>query len=555
LNQAHATTPATVLQDLIRKEEQVVIASAPWSDRRLALLEICRACDMFFLTSDQHNDELVGLYREGCNKAIKLFLDNSCNLTRAALFPSSHETMRWANAVIQHCGRLSLCEKLLEYQRSNLGKLTLIGSTVHFDFSARYLGLESLERDEFEWVSDLTNKVQQPARELLDSVAPEIRECMRSLVRRWGNHFIAYDTTPEIDAFFQQHGILAAQKMFGQDSFAGDAQFGALPFDFYRALVGVLIGWGLKHMNFASLLVESNSELLIQNQITVTADIDKFVGYMADALGVTMNEAQQGLALVELGLENTECCVPGNTPPPLIRVSGRQYLKMPSGMLMGPFYFMLRNLRFRYRTDWDRAVNGREAIFRDELYALFPQQHLIKVARNVELKTNGKKATDIDAVVIDPANEVIGLFQLKWQDSFESSMKERSAKLRNFAREANEWISAVRSYVETATPGQTAQILNIPLQLVRNLSGYRLFVIGRNFAHFSGDSRPDPHVAWGLWPQVLRLVHQKYSFANPIAALHMELQADSPFLRTPPSAEEYEIQLTSHKVLLHAPAR
>lgn len=551
MNQVHRS-PTALLQNLIHDEERQIKDSVPSRDRPLMLLELCRASDMFFLTTNQHPDELVSLYRHGCNRAIKLFWDGPRTFRRAPLFPSSPETMRWANALIQHCGKLSLCEQLVEHERCGLGELTVAGPTLHFRFTARHLGIESVERNAFGWVGDLIHTIQQPTRQQLNAVEPHIRDRMRSMVRRWGNHFIAYETTPEIDSFFQDRGILEAQKMFGQDSFHADARFGNQPFSFYRALVSILIGWGLKHITFASLLVELNPDLLIQNQITLTADIDKFAGYMADALGVTMNEAQLGLAMVVLDSHNTQCCIPGNVPPPLIRASAEQYLKLPSGMLNGPFYFMLRNLRLQHRTDWDRAVNDRESIFRDELYALFPQERLIKIRRAVRLKRNGKSATDIDGVVIDPANRVIGLFQLKWQDSFESSMKERFARLSNFVESANEWISIVRAYIGTAAPNEMARILGVSPDLASNVSNYRLFVIGRHFAHFSGDTKPDSQVAWGLWPQVLRLIHDKYDYENPIAVLHSEIQKDSPFLKPPPVVQDYVVRLTSHKVFLHA---
>lgn len=554
MNQRTANQASSVLDKLIRDEEHSLATGAALSDKRLALLEICRASDMFFLTVHQHSDELVGLYRHGCNRAIKLFLDTSCNLPRAALYPSTPKTMGWANAVIQHCGRLSLCEKLLEYEQSGLGTLTLKGSTIHFHFTARHHGLESLERDEFAWVSNLIHAIQQPARKLLDAEESDIREQMRPLVRRWEKHFIGYGTTPEVDSFFHERGSLLAQKMFGQDSFHGDASFGGLPFNFYRALVSVLIGWGLKHITFASLLVENNPDLLIQNQITLTADIDKFTEYMAAALGTTTDRAQRGLAVAELNLENIHrCCIAGNVPPPLIRISAEQYLKMPSGMLNGPFHFMLRNLRHLHPTDWDRAVNGRESIFRDELYALFPQERLIKKPRGLQLRRNGRKATDIDAVVIDPENRAIGFFQLKWQDSFESSMKERSAKLRNFVRETNQWISTVRAYIESASAAEMARILNVSVDLTRNVSSYRLFVIGRTFAHFSGNTQPDPGVAWGLWPQVLRLMHEKHNNNNPIVSLHTDLREQSPLLKPPLSLEQTDITLASHNVVVHPP--
>ena len=108
---------------------------------------------------------------------------------------------------------------------------------------------------------------------------------------------------------------------------------------------------------------------------------------------------------------------------------------------------MLRNLRMRYPADWDRAVNGREVLFRDELFELFPQDWLVKIPRSIGLKEGGQKLTDIDAVVLDERNGLAGLFQLKWQEPFGHSMRERAARMKNFQEEANSWINVITLYL------------------------------------------------------------------------------------------------------------
>ena len=75
---------------------------------------------------------------------------------------------------------------------------------------------------------------------------------MSPLVSPWREHFIQYDTIPEIDHFFQGQGLLWARARYepGQDAFAPYATFGGLPFALYREAVVAVIAWVLKHLTY-----------------------------------------------------------------------------------------------------------------------------------------------------------------------------------------------------------------------------------------------------------------------------------------------------------------
>jgi len=229
-----------------------------------------------------------------------------------------------------------------------------------------------------------------------------------------------------------------------------------------------------------------------------------------------------------LNIENARrLCINGHTVPPLIRTSSEQFLKPVAGFLDEPFQFMLRNLRVHYRADWDRAVNDRELLFRDELFQLFPQDWLVKVSRSVKLMNGNKVLTDIDAVVLDPKNGIVGLFQLKWQDPFGHSMRERSARMQNFQIGANSWIVAVKDFLANTTDKEVNRVFGWPGSMQR--LECRLFIVGRYFAHFSGDTKSDESAAWAVWPQLMRLARATEDSGSPILALHSAVVADSPF--------------------------
>ena len=522
-------TATEVVEELVRNETCRVARSWNHPERRLGLLEVCRAIDTIVLSANHQRTDLIELCRQGANKAISLFMDESCRMSRAPIFPSNHETLQWAFSALQHCGRIASCEKLLDYERAGLGRFSRRGGDVQFEITPAHAGLEALEVEEFELMSESIADKQQPICDLLWRAQPTIHDRMKGLVYCWADHFIGYNAAPEVDQFFEQRGMLAAQRMVGHDVFLEEAMFGGRPFWFYRAGVSTLIGWAIKHIHFAAVLQDLRPDLRIQNLVTVTADIDKLTTELASALSATEKDASQVLAVLETNLDNApQLLVNGHAPPPLIRVASEQFLKMTSGFLIEPFQLMLRNLRTQFRDDWDRAVNGRESRFRQELLQLFPQDWLVKIPTGISLRKSGKTLTDIDAVLYDKRNGVVGLFQLKWQDAFGHLMRERTAKMKNFCREAQKWIDTVLSYLATTRPEEVQRVLGVPSNQPQPLQ-YRLFVIGRYFAHFSGDSVPDRRATWMVWPQLMRLAKKVADSENPVEELYSAAIGDSPF--------------------------
>jgi hypothetical protein len=69
------------LQDLLRAEERKIINPFPAVQRRVAVLELVRSIDHFFLwqnsrgeQSTHHEQEIDSFFIYGCNKALQLFL-------------------------------------------------------------------------------------------------------------------------------------------------------------------------------------------------------------------------------------------------------------------------------------------------------------------------------------------------------------------------------------------------------------------------------------------------------------------------------------------------
>lgn len=100
-------------------------------------------------------------------------------------------------------------------------------------------------------------------------------------------------------------------------------------------------------------------------------------------------------------------------------------------------------------------------------------------------------------MVLDKRNGVLGLFQLKWQDPFGSSMRERESKERNFVAPTNRWIDIVHSRDSEGGAAQLALRFGFPKRLAASVKDVLLFVIGRYFSCFSDGTVRDRRAAWG----------------------------------------------------------
>ena len=155
---------------------------------------------------------------------------------------------------------------------------------------------------------------------------------------------------------------------------------------------------------------------------------------------------------------------------------------------------MLAELYRRYRKDWDRAVDGREEHFRKELNDLFSAERFAKAEKPLKLRNKGRVATDIDAALFDKATGTLGLFQLKWQDPFGTSMRKRNSKMMNFLEETDQWVSTVSSILRE-TPEVLNHLLGDRTVRIKDTKKIHLFVIGRHFSHFSGEASRVPEAA------------------------------------------------------------
>ena len=488
--------PSDILAELKHREEERILSTLP-GERRWGLLELVRAIDYYFVyvlgfdekrREEEIDSERWDLYRHGQSKAVSLFVDQSSILPGPSLTRSTPVHQRWADAVIQSCGRLSICEMILNLHRYGLVELSLPSpKAIHATVRERELGVEPLEAEEFRIFSDLATEIDQHIRDQLLAIKPGAMALMGPLVSPWEEHFIQYDTIPEIDSYFHGQGHLWARAHYerAQDAFPPQATFGDLPFELYKEAAVHVISWALKHISFCGLLLSREAHLDIRNVLTITKAESQLQSDLSAALGVTEAEARQVLNTLRMMPQNLHAHTsePAVDIAPFLNINSGGVIHSIAGTLGSPFDFMLAELNRRYPKDWDHAVNEREGVFRKELCDLFPTQRFWKAEKPLKLKHEGAIATDIDAAVFDASTGTLGLFELKWQDPFGTSMRKRNSKMKNFLNETNRWVSTVSSILNR-NPQALDNLLGQEITHICDTKRILLFVIGRHFPTF-----------------------------------------------------------------------
>lgn len=506
------------------------------TDSRIPLLQLLRCVDfnsVLNLTREESEDQkFVNLLEAwGFNEALSLFWTDDTRKVGIQAFRSTPALEAWGNSVLRACGRLRFMEHYLELLRLDLLEILNISES-YLEVRPKHpgSGVERFEAQELIAWHQAANGFEL-SQEFLDSHR-EILEEMRSLVRPGQGHFIAYDTTPAIDDWYDRWSFTIAPTFLGWDCFPGHSEFGGLPYYQYLECVRNLMAFSLKHLDFCSLLCQGHASIdsmdIFANP-AIWADATRYMSYAVDC---SEEISVQLMSLTAVTPDNACYILPlqASAPAPHYMISRDLVVRSIKGCLDQPFAFLLRELRRKYSTDWDRAVDDREHLFRRDLVDAFSvYDRIVFFTDNISITTSIGK-TDIDAFAYDPMTKVAALFQLKWQDLFANEMRERESRKRNFLEKGNEWVNKVCCWLKEGKLAQTLRSCGMPKREAEGITDTRVFVLGRNSSHFSGEFQKDSRAAWGSWVRLATLLRE-----NPMSECPLSLVFDS-FQNEPPSS-------------------
>jgi hypothetical protein len=321
-----------------------------------------------------------------------------------------------------------------------------------------------------------------------------------------------------------------------------NATIGGCPVQLYRDVLKWLIAHAFHAHDLGDETTPRSEQVLIEAIASSLATDPELVGHALSGFTLDREDAAYHAA------------VPGIAAAPLVRVESDQLVWSLHGLTSEPLLFLTRELRRRDPQEYHNAGYLREIVFREDLYALFPDKRFVTSAGRMKLRRNdGDVRTDIDAVIFDRKTGTLGIFELKSQDPFARSTAELTRQRDNVLY-ANRQISGTLDWLKRHGGGDLLNRLDARTAKTFRVQKVYPFVLGRYLAHFSDGATPDRRAAWSTWPQLLRLLDGqpvRATDANPIASLFNRLANDVSHIRHPDDDSPRDIAIGEARLTVH----
>jgi hypothetical protein len=500
------------LRELIEQQQHRLRADIP-PNRREAVLALLRFQNQLprSLDIDPSSDIVTGyhLANLGGNKALQIVLEsNGDGATATQGFEG------WGARFLQECSFLAEAELALAHCETGFMRL-VESSPGTFDawIATKRMPTSWRERADFNWWARLLARCHQPE---MDAASGERNYCRYAEI---------------------QLEMLAYQ--FG---YPLDATIGACPVHLYRDVLKWLIAHALQARDRGEETKPQSEQALADAIATALAADPEMVARAVSGFTLDRESAAYHAA------------VPGIAAAPLIRVDSDQLVWSLYGLTTEPLLFLTRELRRRDAQEYHNAGYLREIVFREDLYALFPDKRFVTSVGRMKLRRNdGDVRTDIDAVIFDRKTGTLGIFELKSQDPFARSTAEL-ARQRDNVLYANRQISGTLDWLKRHGGDDLLNRIDSRTAKTFRVQKVYPFVLGRYLAHFSDGATPDRRAAWSTWPQLLRLLDGqpvRATDANPIASLFTRLANDDLSLQLPDEKSSREIAIGGARLTVH----
>lgn len=458
---------------------------------------------------------------------------------------------------ITYSGKIEFCKQLLNYEKADLIKIIKVNEKeFSFDFLHENTGIEQYDNKSFNFYKErIVEKIIEEKKKEKPFNKELIRNKLKSIVSSPDGKMIVYHATEEIDDFYSQQGHYHMLRTQGYDEFGTKDKFGGIEYWRYIDLVELFMGAALMRVDACIELKKKVNTIDLHNTLSYTYFRDKIVQTYSNYLGLSREVIEQIMACLTLTKENYEYYLdyPSAPPPMFFQVANNLLITSIAGCLTDPTILLNKELKRKYKKDYDKAVNNREDRFRNELFMFFQNKNIIKIPRGVNISFDGIQ-TDIDAIVFDSKTKTLGLFQLKWQDRYQYSMKERFSRISNLFDKANEWIGKIKYWVENNSDKSIISSLQINNQhkASTEINDVYIFVISRNQMNFTGVELNDS-VAWSSWHQLIESQAEiRTNITNPIKEMFMKIKAFEPKNRLKtdklPTMENIEVELGNYKI-------
>ncbi len=395
-------------------------------------------------------------------------------------------------------------EKFLDMCKYKLGIFRKIGDYKYqFVLNTDNYPMERIELEDYYNYCDKLANV-----ELYKDDFVEIQNIMKKLLFVHNQKFIGYYADDKVDKYFEMKALEMASKFYGCLDFEDNALFGEVEYKHYVAAIITFIGTTLKHLEFCRLHIEMHPEIKLIDIVDVYQTEEDNALTLYYSLNIPVTTARKIIGVLTTQKDDLDKLkdTHNHSYPMFLKVSKTILMRVSLSFLVDPFMFLFQQLQNRFPNDWNRENNGREELFRRQLYKKIPDRvGLMKINKNINIYVNKKRVTDIDALIIDKEKKTMAVFQLKWQEPFGDSLSKRNSKKNNFISSSNKWIESVHKWLEESSNKEKADAFNLKSYEFEEKWHYRLFVIGRHFSRFSMDHSSSNEACWCNWYRLINI--------------------------------------------------
>lgn len=432
--------------------------------------------------------------------------------------PTSREKMAAADQYLMNSGRLAILQRVAALERYGLAEVNFTRD----DHLVIGVAPDPEEEAETEIGAKLANRARRALSGRLRELAaqkPQVAAQLDAYAWVVDGWTIGYDNDEALVAYHREMARIRASGTAEAEALPAAASIGGRAFAQWNEASVVACGGLLQHIAFATRLMATKPGLELRNLLTLFARRDDIAAVWQER-GESAAWAGRIVSGLTLDARSAiQCERDHEMPLPYYIDFGRHFLLMPVfGGLMNPCAGLVWHLRAHHRTDWDRSVGGREAIFRADLQRLFAPPRYIVPSTGFKLRRgDGSELTDVDTVVLDRTTGDLVLIQLKWPDIYGRSLAERNSRRINLLK-ANDWVDAVAGWLGQRTAADVAAHMGL------GPAGAKppvLLVLARHAARFAGESGYDPRARWMSWPRLAEAFRSRRS-TGIVAAMNQE---------------------------------
>lgn len=520
------------MQQDIEKQVNMVISSFSDRNKQQLITEMVRYVDFLFewdvINTCSISKKMANIVEFALPSFFHCVAYADKGLTGNLLAPSNAERKKQIEQILEVQQIYGLLKTCKDYVTANMMQVVEIKENeMKLQFKELYHDLERIDRVSVVLHSNSVLHDIMPYNLILSKKLKTVQGEMEKLVYKWREDFIGYGADSEVDDLYIKHAALDLIQSTEWNVFEPEDKFGGIPYAIYIDAVIGLESLSLKHLQFIYLALGKYKNLDKYNLLPVYETKDTICEMLETLLGVSREEAIIVMETLVLRQEDMENIEKYNIPlPPYLEIANEYFIRSFAGCLYEPTEYVLFNLKRFYQKDWDRNIQKREKIFRQEFYGLFSDDLYEKYNRNIDIKIEGKLITDIDACLYEKNSGDILFVQLKWQDSIYDSFSSMISKRKNYFEKVEEWILTMKTWIEETPEEIIANYLHLKSYQVKK-EKIHLLIVGRYNGEYSTSGVSEKGIPYCQWYELKRVLEENKEKINigswGIRRIYMEL--------------------------------